>query len=84
MNLLKRLLRALEKLTAKIILESGLVRQNSTGDVGWDKIKEFATAYLGADSAKLQIEAYRQELRDAMQILSVSVREQKWPLLMDI
>jgi hypothetical protein len=84
MNLLKPLFRALGKLAAKIIVESGSVRQNSTGDAGWDRIKRFTTAYLGADSAKLQIEAYRQELRDAMQTLSVSMSERKWPLLTGI
>jgi len=63
----------LEKLTAKIILESGLVKATATPNTGWDRIKRFTTAYLEADSSKSHIETYRQELRDAMQMLIVSV-----------
>jgi hypothetical protein len=63
----------LEKLAAKIILDSGLVQQNATEDAGWDRIKIFTTKYIGAESEKLKIETYRQDLRDAMQMLSVSV-----------
>jgi hypothetical protein len=83
-NFLKFLSRTLEGLAATIILESGVVRQNSTGDTRWDRIKGFTDAYLRADSVKSQIETYRQELRDAMLKLSVSVREREWPLLTEI
>jgi hypothetical protein len=65
----------LEELTAKIIVESGLVQQNPMGDTGWNKIKRFTAKYRGVESEKSKVETYRQELRDAMQMLSVSVSE---------
>jgi hypothetical protein len=74
----------LGKLTAKIIVESGLIQQNSMGDAGWDRIKMFITKYRGASSEQLKIEAYRQELRDAMQMLSVSEIERERTLLIGI
>jgi hypothetical protein len=43
------------------------------GDAGWDRIKRFTTKYIGVEYEKLQIDTYRQELRDAMQMLTVSV-----------
>jgi hypothetical protein len=63
---------ALEKLSAKIILESGLVQEDTNGDAGWEKIKNFTTMYQSANSEKTQVETYRQALRDAMQALSMS------------
>ena len=68
---------ALEKLSAKIILESGLVQKDTKGNAGWERIKRFATKYMSADSEKSQVETYRQALRDAMQALSVSAGDQK-------
>jgi hypothetical protein len=73
----KFIYRVLEKLTAKIIVESGLGQQNSMGDAGWDRIKRFTAKYRGVSSEKLKVETYRQELRDAMQMLSVSVSLQE-------
>jgi hypothetical protein len=69
---------ALEKLSAKIIVDSGLVQQETKGNPGWEKIKIFATRYISVDSEKSQVETYRQALRDAMQALSVSVGDRKW------
>jgi ABC-type glutathione transport system ATPase component len=68
---------ALEKLSVKIILESGLVQQDTKGNPGWERIKHFTTKYLSADSEKAQVETYRQALRDAMQALSVSMDDRK-------
>jgi hypothetical protein len=63
-------------LTAKILYESGLVQQDTKGNAGWEKIKKFATTYIAADSEKSKIGTYRQELRDAMDMLSVGASEQ--------
>jgi hypothetical protein len=61
-------------------VESGLVRQDTKGHAGWEKIKRFTIAYMSADSMKSKIEAYHKALRDAMQALIVSVGGRRWTL----
>jgi hypothetical protein len=72
---------ALEKLSAKIILESGLVQQDTKGNAGWERIKKFATKYLSADSETSQVETYRRALHGTMEALSVSVGHRGWTSL---
>ena len=63
--------RALERMTAKIFQESGLLVENAPKNSLWGRIRTFTARYLDVESERGDIEGYTVQLRHSMEQFKV-------------
>ena len=62
---------ALEGITAAVIKESGIIRENGPPESEWEEVKKFTLKFIEADSEKNQVQAYVSQVSAAMDELKV-------------
>jgi len=61
----------LEGITAAVIEESGLLRENTAPESEWEEVKKFTLKFVKANSEKNQVQAYVSQVSAAMDELKV-------------